>query len=122
MVNYKNKFKLLKQLDWKLIVTLLIIFTFGIIILSSATHVNQTGNYSRMIKQTVAFVLGLVIVLFMLIFDYNVMGKYYKELYVVSVFLLAIVLTPLGAIRGGAKSTLSFGPLDLQTAEIYIYT
>ncbi len=71
-----------------------------------------------MIKQTVAFVLGLVIVLFMLIFDYNVMGKYYKELYVVSVFLLVIVLTPLGAIRGGAKSTLSFGPLDLQTAEI----
>lgn len=119
MVNYKNKFKLLKQLDWKLIVTLLIIFTFGIIILSSATHVNQTGNYSRMIKQTVAFVLGLVIVLFMLIFDYNVMGKYYKELYVVSVLLLAIVLIPvIGKVRGGARSTLSFGPLDLQTAEI----
>lgn len=122
MVNYKNKFKLLKQLDWKLIVTLLIIFTFGIVILSSATHVNQTGNYSRLIKQTIAFVLGLVMILFILMFDYNAMGKYYKELYVASVFLLSIVLTPLGAVRGGAQSTLDLGPLDLQTAEIVKFT
>lgn len=123
MVKYKNSLKLLKQLDWKLIATLLVIFTFGIVILSSATHANQTGNYSRLIKQTVAFVLGLGVILFILIFDYNFLGQYYKELYVVSVVLLAIVLIPgVGAIRGGARSTLSFGPLDLQTAEVVKFT
>ncbi len=119
MVKYKNNLKLLKQLDWKLIATLLIIFAYGIIILSSATHANQTGNYSRLIKQTLAFVLGLGLIALILLFDYNVIGKYYKELYIVSVVLLVIVLIPgIGKNRGGAMSTLSFGPLDLQTAEI----
>lgn len=118
MGKYKNKLKLLKQLDWKLIVTLLIIFTYGIVILSSATHVNQTGDYSRLIKQTLAFVLGIGMIVGILFLDYNMIGKYYKELYIASVALLAIVLTPLGASRGGAKSTLDLGPLDLQTAEL----
>ena len=110
--------KLLKQLDWRLIITLFMIFTFGIVILSSATHVNQTGNYSRLIKQSIAFALGIGMIILMLAFDYNFIGQYYKELYIASVVLLAIVLTPLGAVRGGARSTLDLGPLDLQTAEL----
>lgn len=118
MGNYKNTIKLIKQLDWKLIFALLAIFIYGLVILSSATHANQTGNYSRLFKQSIAFVLGIVMIIFILMCDYNFIGKYYKGLYVTSVFLLAIVLTPLGAIRGGAKSTLDLGPLDLQTAEI----
>lgn len=113
----------MKQLDWKLIITLLLIFTFGIIILSSATHVNQTGNYSRLIKQSVAFVLGIGMIVFILVFDYNFLGQYYKEMYVASVVLLTIVLIPgIGAIRGGARSTLDLGPLDLQTAEVVKFT
>ena len=122
MGRYKKSLKLLKQLDWKLIVTLIVIFTFGIVILSSATHVNQTGNYSRLIKQSIAFVLGIGMIIFILLFDYNFLGQYYKEMYVASVILLAIVLTPLGAVRGGAKSTLDLGPLDLQTAEVVKFT
>ena len=119
MSKYKNKLKLLKQLDWKLIVTLFLIFTYGIVILSSATHVNQTGNYSRLIKQTLAFVLGIIMVVGILFLDYNMIGKYYKELYIASVVLLVVVLIPgIGKNRGGAMSTLSFGPLDLQTAEL----
>ena len=122
MGRYKKSLKLLKQLDWKLIVTLIVIFTFGIVILSSATHVNQTGNYSRLIKQSIAFLLGIGMIIFILLFDYNFLGQYYKEMYVASVILLAIVLTPLGAVRGGAKSTLDLGPLDLQTAEVVKFT
>ena len=114
----KNALKLIKQLDWKLIVTLLAIFIYGLVILSSATHANQTGNYYRIIKQSIAFILGIVMIIFILFFDYNYIGQYYKGLYVTSVILLAIVLTPLGAVRGGAKSTLDLGPLDLQTAEL----
>ena len=114
----KNALKLIRQLDWKLIFTLLAIFIYGLVILSSATHANQTGDYSRIIKQSIAFILGIVMIIFILFFDYNYIGQYYKGLYVTSVILLAIVLTPLGAVRGGAKSTLDLGPLDLQTAEL----
>lgn len=123
MVKYKNSLKLLKQLDWKLIATLIVIFTFGIVILSSATHVNQTGDYWRIIKQSIAFVSGIGMIIFILFFDYNILGKYYKEMYVASVVLLVIVLIPgIGKNRGGAMSTLSFGPLDLQTAEVVKFT
>lgn len=110
-------------MDWKLITTLLAIFIFGIVILSSATHVNQTGNYFRLIKQSVAFLLGLGTIILVLAFDYNLLGQYYKEMYVASVVLLVVVLIPgIGAIRGGARSTLDLGPLDLQTAEVVKFT
>ena len=119
----KKSLKLLKQLDWKLITTLLAIFIFGIVILSSATHVNQTGNYFRLIKQSIAFLLGLGAIILVLAFDYNLLGQYYKEMYIASVVLLVIVLIPgIGAIRGGARSTLDLGPLDLQTAEVVKFT
>ena len=42
-INYKSTIKLIKQLDWKLIVTVLAIFIFGLVMLSSATHANSTG-------------------------------------------------------------------------------
>ncbi len=123
MIKYKNSIKLLKQLDWKLIATLLVIFTFGIIVLSSATHTNQTGNYSRLFKQSLAFGLGIVAIAFILFVDYNLLGQYYKEMYIASVFLLGIVMIPgIGAVRGGARSTLDLGILDLQTAEVVKFT
>ncbi|MGL5694361.1 MAG: FtsW/RodA/SpoVE family cell cycle protein, partial [Peptostreptococcaceae bacterium] len=117
MVTYKNAIKLIKELDWKLIITVMAIFIFGIIVLSSATHVNETGNYNQLIKQGAAFVLGIGMIVFILMFDYNFLGKYYKALYLVSLILLGIVLV-IGVERGGARSWLKFGPLDFQTSEL----
>ena len=45
------------------------------------------------------------------------MGKHYKELYAVSIALLALVLI-FGSDRGGAKSTFNLGILDLQVIEV----
>ena len=54
-----------------------------------------------------------------LMFDYNFLGKYYKGLYVISLILLGVVLIPgIGAERGGARSWLNLGPLDFQTSEL----
>ena len=119
MVKYKNTIKLIKQLDWKLIIIVLAIFSFGMVMLSSATHANETGNYAQLYKQGLSFMLGIGMIICILIFDYNFIGKYYKELYVISLILLVVVLIPgIGASRGGARSWLKLGPLDLQTSEI----
>ncbi len=119
MRSKSSKFKLLKQLDWKLIGIVVIIFTFGLVVLSSATLTKTTGNYGQIYKQGLAFILGMGFIVLILIFDYNLLGKYYKELYVVSLVLLAIVLIPgIGVERGGARSWLNLGPLDLQTSEL----
>ena len=123
MVNYRSSLKLIKQLDWKLIAIVLTIFGFGLVILSSATHLNSNANTTKAIfqlgKQCAAFGLGAIVICLILLVDYTLIGKYYKELYLISIILLAVVLIPgIGAERGGSRSWLNLGPLDLQTSEI----
>ncbi len=123
MVNYRSSLKLIKQLDWKLIAIVLTIFGFGLVILSSATHLNSNANTTKAIfqlgKQCAAFGIGAIVICLILLVDYTLIGKYYKELYLISIILLAVVLIPgIGAERGGARSWLNLGPLDLQTSEI----
>lgn len=119
MIEYKTTIKLIKQLDWKLIFTVLAIFVFGLVILVSATHAQATGNYGQIYKQGLAFALGTGMIVLILLFDYNFIGKYYKALYIISLILLFIVLIPvIGAERGGARSWLNLGPLDFQTSEL----
>lgn len=119
MFEYKSKLKLIKQLDWKLILTVLIIFGFGLVVLVSATHAHSTGDYSQVYKQGLAFVLGIFMIIGILLIDYNFLGKYYKAMYIISLVLLAIILIPgIGSERGGARSWLNLGPLDFQTSEL----
>lgn len=119
MADYKSKFKLIKGLDLKLITIVSCIFAFGLVILSSATHATTTGNYFQLYKQGFAFAVGMFLIIVILFFDYNFLGKYYKGLYIASIVLLAIVWIPgLGQSMGGARSWLNLGPLDFQTSEL----
>ena len=91
------------------------------VILSSATHLNTNSTKAlfQLGKQCAAFGLGAMVIGIILLFDYTFIGKHYKELYLISLILLAVVLIPgIGAERGGARSWLNLGPLDLQTSEI----
>jgi rod shape determining protein RodA len=109
---------LIKELDWKLLGIVFLIFSFGIVVLTSATHANATGNFMQIYKQIIGMILGIGLLFFILLIDYNFLGKYYKEIYVLSILLLAIVLIPgLGVSRGGARSWIHVG-FDLQTSEI----
>lgn len=117
--DYKSKFKLIKELDWRLIIIVSCIFGFGLMILSSATHATTTGSYSQLYKQGLAFTLGMGLIVVILCFDYNFLGKYYKGLYIASIVLLVMVWIPgLGKAMGGARSWLNLGPLDFQTSEL----
>lgn len=119
MIDYKSTIKLIKEIDWKLILIVMAIFAFGLVVLSSATHANKSGSYSQLIKQGIAFALGLGMIVLILLIDYNVLGKYYKGLYVIGLILLVAVLIPgIGAERGGARSWVELGPLDFQTSEL----
>ena len=64
MIDYKNTIKLIKKIDWKLILLVMVIFAYGLVILSSATHANQTGQYKRLIVQSLAFGIGSVNIYF----------------------------------------------------------
>lgn len=119
-LNYKRNAKILRNIDWTLVMIICIIFVFGLIILSSATHSNITKNYTQLYKQVVAFILGIGLIVLILIFDYNSIGRYYKEMYVVSIILMGIVLIPgVGDEQYGARSWISIGGgFNIQTSEI----
>ncbi|MGG2466147.1 rod shape-determining protein RodA [Paraclostridium bifermentans] len=119
MFDFRSMFKLMKEIDWKLIIIVICIFSFGLVILSSATHATTTGNYFQITKQLTAFLLGMGLILLILLFDYNFIGRYYKALYIASIILLLLVWIPgLGKSMGGARSWLHFGPLTFQTSEL----
>ncbi|MDK2586389.1 FtsW/RodA/SpoVE family cell cycle protein [Romboutsia sedimentorum] len=113
------RFKILKELDWKLILNIFAIFGFGILMLTSATHANQIGNYKQIIKQILAFVLGLILIIGMLFIDYNTLGENFKFFYIASIVLLIAVWIPgLGTVQEGSRRWIKLGPLYLQTSEL----
>ena len=118
-IDYRKNFKIVKNIDWKLVTIVLVIFLIGILILSSATHANITKNYTQIYKQLLAFLLGVGIIMLMMLFDYDSVGKYYKELYIFSIVMLLIVWIPgLGDRQFGAISWIRIGKFNLQTSEI----
>ncbi len=115
----KMELKIFKELDWLLILDVLLIFTIGMIIISSATHVNESGSMKQLTVQGIAFMVGIGVIFVMLLFDYNKIGKYYKEIYILNILLLLAVYIPgLGVAHAGARSWIKLGPIDLQTSEI----
>lgn len=124
--------KLLKNLDLGLIIVVVLIFLIGILIISSATqsiNLNDEDNVKydfkkidikRQVKiQSIAFFIGIIVVFFVLAIDYNDFGSFYKTIYILSILaLLSVYIPGLGIIRGGARSWIHFGPIDIQTSEL----
>jgi rod shape determining protein RodA len=111
--------KLLSNLDFSLISTILALFTLGMISIASATDVPTLGISREVIVQFISFAIGIGLIVLILRVDYNVLGESYKILYVVSILLLLLVYVPgLGIVRFNARSWIDIGIIDLQTSEI----
>jgi rod shape determining protein RodA len=68
-------------------------------------------------RQLVFLVLGAVAVLLTVFFDYRHFKVYATVMYLVTVFLLLIVLTPIGSAARGSQRWISLGVFKLQPAE-----
>jgi rod shape determining protein RodA len=111
--------KLLKHLDFTLIFIITLIFIVGIFMIASATNVTEVGLTRQVKMQVVAFVVGLVVMGFMLLIDYNTYGDFYRIIYGLSIVALLLVYIPgLGVMHGGARSWINFGIIDVQTSEL----
>ncbi len=109
----KNFYKLLTKLDYGLLLSLAVIITAGLFVLDSAAASKET-NY--VLKQLVWIVAGAVVMLGSLKFDYAILQKYAKHLYIFSLlFLLAVSL--FGSVRGGARGWFMIGSFGVQPAE-----
>lgn len=106
--------KVLKQLDITMLITAIIITIFGIINIYSVTHSSFEFYYAKL--QIIWLLLGLVIVYFILTYDYNTIGSYSKLIYWAGVALLLFNDITSKAVKG-ASSWIRIGNRAIEPGE-----
>lgn len=110
--------KMLKNIDFLFILTLLTILGMSVAVMPSASaSVSGADPYYYLKKQLMWVVLGLFAMVFILIFDYRQLQKYSKYIYVFMLLMLLMVLSPLGHTAKGAQRWINIGPFVFQTSE-----
>lgn len=109
--------KLLKNIDIGIVISTLLLIIYGFISISSATHITSGGSIGTLKIQIVAFILGIMGILVILLIDYKTFGDNYMLIYGTNVFLLVLVLI-IGFSTKGTRGWIDFGPVNLQPAEI----
>lgn len=139
MKNLGRKFW--KKFDYILFITVILLNFYGLLVISSATISTKTG-YLQLIKnnelqfrllrllqesfslpffqkQLVAFIIGLIAILFLVFFNYDNFSKLSIPIYIMCNILLVIVLIfGFGEDEVGARSWLRIGGFTFQPAEI----
>lgn len=116
MFNLKKK--AYKKFDYILFLTILLLSGYGIVMIMSATL--STGSMVYVKTQIIATLLGLVAVIILVLLDYEILGKLYIPIYIVSnLLLIAVLIWGIGDEAGswGARSWLKLGPVIFQPAE-----
>ncbi|MFH1283936.1 MAG: rod shape-determining protein RodA [bacterium] len=109
-------FRLLRQLDWMLIVCMFVLITYGLFAIYSAT--SRFGNPEIFyFKQLTALGIGLVILLIMAGINYRLFRQYALFLYCFSVLILIAVLL-VGIKSRGARSWFDLHFFAFQPAEL----
>lgn len=115
-MKYKWK-RFLLSLDYPLIVLVLLLASISIVSISSATY---TVDSSYVGKQIGWYVLGILFMAAVLLFDYRILaqGKVVYVLYGLGLILLLLVWVPgLGATIKGARSWVHIGSFQFQPSE-----
>jgi len=92
----------LRHLDWILLATVLALSLVGTLLVWSATRGADPRTY--FVKQVLAIVIGLVLLLGTAVLDYRQLRIYAPVLYGISILGLIAALTPLGTPVNGSKS------------------
>lgn len=112
---YQNLKKLLSASDRMLIIFPVILSVFGIVMIASATK-SYNGGLKFVIVQSAAFILGLVLMLILLSFDYERFKEKPAMWYTLSILLLIFVLA-FGTEESGTKGWIRFAGIGIQPSE-----
>lgn len=109
--------KLVKNIDIGIVLSTILLIIYGMIAISSATHIKSGGSAGALKVQIIAFILGIIGILLILLIDYNTFGDNYVLIYATNVFLLVLVLI-IGFSTKGTKGWIDLGPVNMQPSEI----
>lgn len=105
------------DLDFALIIISILCTVFGIIMISSAVNTIDGGDKYILI-QSVAAVIGVVMMIIFATIDYENLGNLTKLIYIGSILMLITVLViGTGREEVGSKSWIRFGPVGIQPSE-----
>jgi len=104
--------KLLKNIEWSILICVVILITIGCIALYSAT---QSTEHDELIKQLVWLAVSIPVVIALISIDYELIVKFAPIGYGIILLFLVVVLftTPIN----GASSWFIIGPISIQPAE-----
>ena len=109
----------MKTIDFNLIAIVLILFTFGMIMITSATDAHIVGVTREVRNQTLGFVIGISAMLVAMSFDYKTFKVFNRAVYILSILIMLTVYIPgLGVVQFGARSWIDLKVLYFQPAEI----
>lgn len=119
MMRYNNIVdkKLLRNIDTGIVVTTIILVILGMVAIASATQLMSGGNPKYVTIQGVAFIIGIIAIVLLLLIDYNSFGDMQTAIYIINILLLLSVFL-LGKEVKGAKSWIDLGPFNFQPAEL----
>jgi rod shape determining protein RodA len=109
--------KLLRNIDSGIVITTIILVILGLVAIASATQVGSGGNSKYITIQGVAFIIGIIALVLLLLIDYNSFGDMQTAIYIINILLLLSVFV-LGHEAKGAKSSIDLGPVNFQPAEV----
>lgn len=117
MAKFKFPLRIPKDLDWIMIITVLLLIMLGIGVIYSTTYGDQQGVKLAWYQGIFAGI-GIVVAGLLTLVDYRAIKSYYLILYVVGLLLLILVLI-LGKTVYGASRWIDFGVFQLQPSEIF---
>ena len=104
--------KILKNMEWWILIAALLLCAVGFVALYSTTY---NDNFEDLKKQIIWFVVSIVIMIIVIMIDYEILGKLSMIFYGISLILLVAVLFTKSI--NGASSWFNIGAFSLQPGE-----
>lgn len=117
IISIKTK-NLLKRVDFTLLFASLAIVIYSLIIISSATHINNPSEerFWFVQRQGIFAIINVAIAVVFMNFDYRGLKGYGKPLYIFNIIMLLAVMF-FGHAALGAQRWIQIGPVSLQPSE-----
>ena len=110
--------RLLRRFDFTLILSAAAIVIYGLVIISSATHINtpHEERFWFVQRQGLFALVNAVLGILFMNFDYRGLSQHGKKLYVFNLIMLVAVML-FGHAALGAQRWIQIGPISLQPSE-----
>ena len=110
--------RILKRIDFPLVLATLGILLMSLVVIGSATHINadDAKRFAFVERQGLFALIDICIVIFLLNFDYKSLAGYGQKLYVFNLLMLIAVMA-FGHSALGAQRWIALGPVNIQPSE-----